>query len=479
MNPGDTVLFSPDRDTVGVGNAEDILQSDGAGGFSLFFDGSSLGLSGANIDAFDLVSATEILMSFSRTVFLTGIGLVDDSDIVQFTATSLGENATTGSFSMVLDGSTIGLTRAGEDIDALTQMPDETLLFSTKSTANTTNGLQAENEDLMQYDPDNGNLSLYFDGSDVGLDERREDIDAISFVNNQLLLSTAGGFTVDGLSGQDEDIFSFTATATGINTQGSFDPTLCFDGSTLGFNGDIAALDIVAMLDAVDDTFSIAENTVLNGNLFADNGSGVDTGNSFTVTATSSTTNGALLVNADGTFSYTPGNNFVGSDSFMYSISDGTNTDIATVNITVTAGLNTAPNITSDGGGAIATINVAENTTAVTNVETNDDSDTEGSGLTYSFSTIGGGGADNGSFSLDANTGVLAFVTAPDFETPGSVDNDNQYLVQVTVTDSGNLTDTQDIAVNVTDVATENNAAPVVNNVTYNMLGNSILEIAG
>ena len=41
---------------------------------------------------------------------------------------------------------------------------------------------------------------------------------------------------------------------------------------------------------------------------------------------------------------------------------------------------------------------------------------------------------------------------APDFENAGDTNTDNVYLVQVTVTDSGGLTDVQDIAVTVTDV---------------------------
>ncbi len=67
------------------------------------------------------------------------------------------------------------------------------------------------------------------------------------------------------------------------------------------------------------------------------------------------------------------------------------------------------PDITSDGGGDTAAIDVVENTTAVTDVQATDDSDSEGSGLTYSLT----GGADQGSFSIDGTTGVLTFVAAP------------------------------------------------------------------
>ncbi|MBT9314083.1 cadherin domain-containing protein [Leptothoe spongobia] len=121
---------------------------------------------------------------------------------------------------------------------------------------------------------------------------------------------------------------------------------------------------------------------------------------------------------------------------------------------------NLAPEITSDGGGDTATVNAAENQTAVTDVETSDDNDSEGSGLTYSLTTDAGGGTDNGLFSIDAATGVLTFNAPPDFEAPDDANTDNAYEVQVTVTDSSGLTDSQDITVNVTDVA--ENAAPTI-----------------
>ena len=124
--------------------------------------------------------------------------------------------------------------------------------------------------------------------------------------------------------------------------------------------------------------------------------------------------------------------------------SDTTDADYRSLNI------NNPPDIISDGGGATATVSVAENTTAVTNVESNDlDGETEnGGGLTYSLT----GGADQALFSLDPNTGDLSFITAPDFETPTDADGNNDYEVQVTVTDGVGATDVQTLTVNVTGV---------------------------
>jgi hypothetical protein len=117
----------------------------------------------------------------------------------------------------------------------------------------------------------------------------------------------------------------------------------------------------------------------------------------------------------------------------------GTLTDTQTITVTVND-VNEDPIITSNGGGATAAIDVAENTTAVTTVTS---SDVDGDTVTYSLS----GGADQASFGVVSATGVLTFNSAPDFETK------NSYVVEVTATDdgTGTLTDTQTITVTITD----------------------------
>uniref|UniRef100_UPI00286D8556 DUF4347 domain-containing protein n=1 Tax=Sphaerotilus sp. TaxID=2093942 RepID=UPI00286D8556 len=108
--------------------------------------------------------------------------------------------------------------------------------------------------------------------------------------------------------------------------------------------------------------------------------------------------------------------------------------------------VNDAPVITSLGGGASGAVTVAENTTAVTSV-TASDPDHAASALVYSLV----GGADVARFAIDAATGALSFVAAPDHEAPSDVGADNVYDVTVQVSD-GTLTSTQAIAVTVTAV---------------------------
>ncbi|MEJ2462647.1 MAG: putative Ig domain-containing protein, partial [Candidatus Thiodiazotropha sp.] len=134
----------------------------------------------------------------------------------------------------------------------------------------------------------------------------------------------------------------------------------------------------------------------------------------------------------------------------------GTLTDVQAIAVTVTDG-NEAPVITSNGGGASATLNINENTTAVTTVAASD-VDT-GDSLAYSIS----GGADQALFSINGSSGVLAFASAPNYESPADSGGDNVYDVQVTATDSGsgNLTDAQNIAITVNDI----NDSPTISSI--------------
>lgn len=113
----------------------------------------------------------------------------------------------------------------------------------------------------------------------------------------------------------------------------------------------------------------------------------------------------------------------------------------------------TAPVITSDGGGASATLTVDENTLAVTTVRATD-GDLPAPTLSYSLS-----GTDAALFSIDGISGVLRFAMAPNAEAPRDRGQDNQYDIDVTVSD-GSLTDTQHLVVQVNDLADGPRAVP-------------------
>lgn len=129
--------------------------------------------------------------------------------------------------------------------------------------------------------------------------------------------------------------------------------------------------------------------------------------------------------------------------NFEVKASDGTNTTIQTLAVTIT-NVNETPVITSNGGGTSAAISIAENSSFVTTVTS---TDPEGTAHTYSIS----GGADAALFAINASTGALTFKSAPNYEAPADVGANNVYNVSVAASD-GSLTDTQALAVTVTNV---------------------------
>ena len=107
--------------------------------------------------------------------------------------------------------------------------------------------------------------------------------------------------------------------------------------------------------------------------------------------------------------------------------------------------VNVAPTVTSNGGGDTARVSIAENTTEVTTVTAADPN--AGQAVSYAIS----GGADASKFTINADTGALFFVTAPNYEAPTDAGRDNVYDVNVQASDGHGGVDSQAIAVTVTD----------------------------
>lgn len=102
---------------------------------------------------------------------------------------------------------------------------------------------------------------------------------------------------------------------------------------------------------------------------------------------------------------------------------------------------------------AYGTLNVAENSDDfLWDINATDDTDTEGNGLRYTFTTKYGYGTDNSLFNLTEDTGIFSFKNSPDFENPLDGNKDNKYDIQVTVTDSGEFYAYRNYTVQVTDV---------------------------
>ena len=97
---------------------------------------------------------------------------------------------------------------------------------------------------------------------------------------------------------------------------------------------------------AVNDSFSGPEDTVINGNVLL-NDTDVD-GDALTAIIVANASHGTVVLNASGSFTYTPNTNYNGPDSFTYKASDGLlQSGVATVSLTVTP-VNDAPVAAND-----------------------------------------------------------------------------------------------------------------------------------
>lgn len=97
----------------------------------------------------------------------------------------------------------------------------------------------------------------------------------------------------------------------------------------------------------------------------------------------------------------------------------------------------------SGGGGSLTSAKtIAENTQPV---------HTFTSSETVTWSLVGG--EDQGKFNVNANTGALSFIAAPDFENPtdGTSSGSNTYIVQLRATDAAGNTSNQTVTVTVSD----------------------------
>lgn len=182
-----------------------------------------------------------------------------------------------------------------------------------------------------------------------------------------LLDDTSATSTI--FSGTDGSSYAFFSVATD-NVGFEESPPVVADAST--------TIQLNQPPVAVDDLFTIAEDTPLAGTVAANDFDPNDDALQFT--QTSNVRNGVLVFSSDGTFTYTPNENFHGSDSFDYTVNDGKGESAtATVNITITP-VNDVPTTGDD------TATTAEDTAITVNVLSNDE-DADGDTLTVTVTS--------------------------------------------------------------------------------------------
>ena len=181
-----------------------------AGTFSLYFDGSSLGLTTTNED-------------------VDSVAFTPEGRLIISTSAGFNINATNGSFS-------------GQD------------------------------RDLIVIDTANNTAELYLDGSDIQFDRTNEDLTGASVDNitGEIYLTTIGNFNANGLTGDNDDVVRFSGI-NGPETDGLllpfFDgdikriPNESIDGITYVGQPGLPSADLSIMVSASANT--VAQNVVL------------------------------------------------------------------------------------------------------------------------------------------------------------------------------------------------------------------------
>lgn len=224
---------------VGTVANEDVVAYDlSAGTWTWIFDGSDVGLGSFVIDGLAVLPGGDLLLSFTAAGTIGGIS-TDDSDVLRFTPTSLGsttagtfsiyfDGSDVGLSTNNEDVDAIALTASGNlllstlgafSVTGVAGEDEDLIQFTATSLGSTTAGTYA----------------MYFDGSDVGLTATSENVDGAGLDSGgNILLSTVGAFSVTGASGSDEDVLEFTPATLGSTTSGTY--ALFLDLSALGID---------------------------------------------------------------------------------------------------------------------------------------------------------------------------------------------------------------------------------------------------
>jgi len=174
-------------------------------------------------------------------------------------------------------------------------------------------------------------------------------------LSGTLKVTLTGGFTP--VSGNTFTIMTYLSHSGTFATTNL--PLSCGLAWNIAYNTGSAVLSVATSSNrapaAFSDAYSTNEDTTLNvaaSGVMA-NDTDLDC-NSLTITLVSNVSHGTLVLNADGSFAYTPAANYNGSDSFTYKAYDGSlYSNTATVTIAVNA-VNDAP-AAPTGGAAYST----------------------------------------------------------------------------------------------------------------------------
>lgn len=386
-----------------------------------------------------------------------------------------------GSGGALSDNDTVAIT-----VDAVNDPP-----------VNTVPAAQSTNADIaLTFSTGNGNRIAIADSDAAGNPVQV----TLTVTNGTVTLASVTGLAFSVGDGTADAAMTFTGTIADVNTALDglvFDPTPAFVGAAAlqivtsdqgntGSGGAQTDNDTVAITvnastspTAVDDSYGVGEDGTLSATSVLANDTDPDTAPAgLTADLVIGPANAsAFVLNADGTFTYTPNADFSGTDAFTYRVFDGTTySNVATVTITVAAAndapVNTVPAaqgatedtalVFSAGNGnaiAIADVDDAGSDLQVTLTAT-DGSVTLGAFAGLSFTAGDGSGDAVMTFSgtkaaINAALDGLAFTPGTNFSGAAGLEIVTNDLSHTGA--GGSLTDTDTITINVAAV----NDAPV------------------
>ncbi|MCX8950724.1 tandem-95 repeat protein [Vibrio parahaemolyticus] len=356
---------------------------------------------------------------------------VRDTDTPEDQLTVSLENNSNGYF--VLVGDEVKLTQAG--VDAVNN--DELNLKDLTISASVSDGVNptASDSDSLIVNRVNDaptvenaiadqELSEDFATYTIDLNDAFKDSDSALnfsvFGNSNVLVSIENGIATISPTADwnGSEILTFTAT----------DPSGESVSQTVDFT-------VAPVVDIKADSTNVVEDTPTIINVLGnDTFEGAD--KVVSLDAENSPKNGTVIVNSDGTVTYTPDDNYVGEDTFTYIVTSGGVSESTTVEVNVTP-VNDAPVAKND-------ISTTQEDTAVTIDVLSNDTDVDGDKLSIQSATV-----PEAQGKVEIVDGKLVFTPAENFN--------GHAEITYTVTD-GELTDEAKVSVTVNPV----NDAPTI-----------------
>jgi transcription elongation GreA/GreB family factor len=376
--------------------------------------------------------------------------------------TSVGNITATDSDSNILifsisgdDASSFVLTNSAEKSVNLSfvNSPD----FETKSSysinVRVSDGSLSDSQDLtVSINDINDESPIFTSLSSFSVNENQTAVGSIAATDadagDSILYTITGGADSDSFKITSENGLLEFKTASDFETQSSFSLEITATDTADNFTKQNVSVNIIDLNDnnpvfTSSDSFSVAEGTDAVATLTGLDADGDSVSFSSTLAGDDAadftlSSSGALAFAATPNFEAPADANTNNIYSITATITDGTNTSTQAITITVTDTNDEAPVLSVS-----SPYSVAENITTVGTV-TAADADA-GSTITYTLT-----GADAAKFDINSASGAISFVSAPDFEAPGSGDSSNAYSLNVVASDGTN-SDTEALVVNVTD----------------------------